>query len=477
MKRFLLLLLAVISSLTLLFSCTDSAGADGGEGEGEGEGGFTPVPDTTVYDDTEGFDYIKTDLSGFVQVDTARYQPFSAKVNIAPPRLGENGGLSDVDIYILGLLRAAKSKTATTEDFVSEGVIGAGDVVKIYYRGYVVGEDGELTEKEGMCNFESEKPHSLEIGSGGFVPGFEYSMVGKNPKDFARFSDLDGEGKLPEGKTALTVECYFPYSYGATDLQNKNAIFEVYVEGILDYTAPDWDVDFLASYLEGRTDVTRAMLEKYEGETLNDKFEAYYAEKLTDEYEENKLALAKEAIANDLFEAAKILKYPRANVNAFVDPYVFNLTEEFRTSGGVYSGSVYATLEGYAAARLGISSSKLDWISYLRDAAKNYVSQRLIIHYLADALEIMPDDATFGTMIDEMKEEYLDEYVEQMMARAGKTREDYTDAQYAAFVQECAVTLFNEYDDDYFKDNRVYRLIVDEVAKTVVITTPYDAAE
>jgi len=485
-KKLLLVLLALLLFSTLLFSCDEGSGDDEGASEGGEEGGAggeggeedapvtepEPKPDTTVYDSDPDFDYLTSDLSSYIELPESAYLNYTCNLKIAKPKLGEDGGLSDVDIYILSLLRAAKSEEPASEGFVPEGVIGAGDFVKIYYRGYVVGDDGELTEKAGMCNFKGNA-QNLEIGSGNFVPGFELNLVGKNPKDYARFSDLDGEGKLPEGKTALTVECYFPYNYHSADLQNKNAIFEVYVEGILDYTAPDWDTEFLTSYLEGRTDVTEEKLREYEGENICEQFEAYYAEKLLEGYESQKESLAMEALAESFFGAVKVLKYPKVRVEGFMKPYVDEITASYEKNGGILNGNTYSTLASYACAYLDITMLTADWQGYLRDAAKSHVSQRLVIYYIMKELDLLPTKTELDAKVKEIKGEYYAEYARQMLEIKGKTPEEATDEEYAALIEE-AKEIFDDYGYDYFADNYVYETILKELMKSVTIKTLED---
>ena len=68
--------------------------------------------------------------------------------------------------------------------------ITIGDVVKIYYRGYTVDEDGKQVAFDGSSNFSEGTPYSLEIGSSTFIPGFEHALIGVVPGDYSTFSAI-----------------------------------------------------------------------------------------------------------------------------------------------------------------------------------------------------------------------------------------------------------------------------------------------
>ena len=84
--------------------------------------------------------------------------------------------------------------------------IGIGDVVKIYYRGYTVDENGKQIEFDGSSNFADDEPYSLEIGSSTFIPGFEDALIGIKPSDYSTFS------KITEGNITGDMIVYIGYN-------------------------------------------------------------------------------------------------------------------------------------------------------------------------------------------------------------------------------------------------------------------------
>ena len=94
------------------------------------------------------------------------------------------------------------------------GEVAKGDTVVMDFEGFIDGEAFEGGKAEN---------HSLEIGSGQFIPGFEDQMIGmtcENEKD---------------------VVVTFPEDYQATELAGKEATFKVTVHEIKEKTLPEAD--------------------------------------------------------------------------------------------------------------------------------------------------------------------------------------------------------------------------------------------
>lgn len=149
---------------------------------------------------------------------------FTANVNVKPEAtLGEYKGLEveeqsaevtneEVEEEI-EKLRQEHAELVVKE----EGTIEEGDTVVMDFEGFVDGEafDGGKAEN-----------HSLEIGSGQFIPGFEEQLVGKA---------LDAE-------TNITLT--FPEDYHAEELAGKEATFQVKIHEVKYKEFPELDDEF-----------------------------------------------------------------------------------------------------------------------------------------------------------------------------------------------------------------------------------------
>ncbi|MBY7143235.1 trigger factor [Virgibacillus sp. NKC19-3] len=98
-----------------------------------------------------------------------------------------------------------------------EGTIEEGDTVVMDFEGFMDGEPFEGGKAEN---------HSLEIGSGQFIPGFEEQLIGK---------DLDAE---------TSINLTFPEDYHAEELAGKEATFQVKIHEVKYKEFPELDDEF-----------------------------------------------------------------------------------------------------------------------------------------------------------------------------------------------------------------------------------------
>lgn len=492
-----------------------------------------------------GFDYMKSDLSKYVEL-AKEYKDFEISIDIAKPKEIE------IDVAILSLLRGDKSEKANYGGslITSPHKIGPGDVVHIWYRGYLLGEDGEQISLGGMTNFTGSTPAELEIGSTNFILGFEYNLVGKSTGDSAKFEkitegrpteeqvayvsftritekdektkttqanvridlsrdDIDeefgkgvkerillsliGSSKIDfgaensEGKTynytdfkvdyvteceknPLVIEAYFPYDYSTAELRNETAYFEVYFDGMVDFDAPEvFDDEYLKKKIEDKKiNISIETLNEYEGATLVEKYRNYGKKALNDIYEEEYNEKVESAIWDYLNKNSKGLKYPEIKVEEIYNEYLSDIQKQFDSSGGqVYnqytgSSSTYQTLDTYAPAYLGLSSSA-DWRAYIVSLAQNLVKERMILYYLIQKENLVPNADVLKKEIEDTKQEYLDEYIQQYLDYEKKTKDDYTAEEYAAFVEARRGEIFSYYDDAHFTETAHYNIAMETI--------------
>ena len=511
----------------------------------------------------KGFDYLKSDLSKYIEFSD-EYKGFDLNVDIAEPRD------IDIKITILNMLRDDKPKEAWLSG-TANCVINPGDVVYIWYRGYLIGEDGEPVEYDGMCNFDDKEPHALEIGSNGFVPGFELGLLGKYTGETAKFDKIT-VGKVTEGniayitytktvykedgtttdtktvvdsdnpkriilsdstvdetygagfvekisslnigakadfeveingkkvkytdlkvdfvtdcetpaegeKTPYLIDCYFPYDYGAAELRNMDARFEVYIEKADFYyeDTPEFNDEYLKKKIEDKEiAVTLEKLDEYEGDTLVDKYMAYAEELMQKLYEAEYNSLVEKAIWEYYGKIAKVKKYPTAKVDEVYYDYAIELQNIYYANGGRIQNSygyydTYDNLNDYANAYLGINSSseyyylgKEAWKYSVYDMAEEYVKERLILYYVLRADGSLPSKEAIAEEVEIIKQEYLDEYVDQYLENEDKTKEDYPGEKWDEFMKEREKEIFSYYDDAHFEERAYYSLASDIIVK------------
>ncbi len=118
-------------------------------------------------------------------------------------------------------VRKRNSRTITVE-----GAAENGDIAVIDYKGFV----DDVAFKGG-----EDQGHSLTLGSGSFIPGFEDQLVGKKAGD------------------EVDVNVTFPEDYHAADLAGKAAVFKVKVNEVKRNELPVLDDEFVKDVSEFST--------------------------------------------------------------------------------------------------------------------------------------------------------------------------------------------------------------------------------
>ena len=136
-----------------------------------------------------------------------------------------------------------------------EGTVENGDTAVIDFEGF----------KDGVA-FEGGKAenHSLEIGSGSFIPGFEEQVIGM---------------KVGEEKE---INVTFPEEYQSAELAGQEAVFKVKVHEIKTKVLPDID-DELAKDVNIDGIETLADLETYTKEQIKNKKQTEVESKFSDD--------------------------------------------------------------------------------------------------------------------------------------------------------------------------------------------------
>ena len=197
----------------------------------------------------------------------------TAEVTVKPEvELGDYMGVSaekknyrtkvaDVDAQI----KAAQDKNARMID-IDDRAVKKGDFTVIDFEGFVDGvpfEGGKATD------------HSLEIGSGQFIPGFENQLIG---------------AKIGEEKE---INVTFPEEYHAEELKGKPAVFKVTVKSIQQKELPELNDDFAKDVSEFDT------FEEY-NQDVKAKLDKANADKTAAEFEGNVIKVVTDAAKVDI---------------------------------------------------------------------------------------------------------------------------------------------------------------------------------
>jgi len=275
------------------------------------------------------------------------------------------------------------------------------------------------------------------------------------------------------GKPILTVECYFPYDYTSAYLRNETAYFEVYIEYVQDYTADEWNDEFVESLLSDKDSaITKdELLAKYTGETLTERYEKYIEATLVEANREERIALIEEAVWDHYLANCTVTRYPGEKVDEIYEEYVDDVEYQFSDegTGGMlqdYEGNyqTFETLDEFAIAYLGLAEDA-DWRETLKTMSQNLVKERLILYYIMRDAKLTPTEAELSAKVESLKTEYLEEYFRQYLDNEGMTREDYSDEEYAKFVEDRTKEMFDYYDEDYFVETAYYEIVIEKITE------------
>ncbi len=158
------------------------------------------------------------------EIERGKSLVFTADVTVKPEvKLGDYKGLEveeqDVNVTDEDVEEEIKREQERLAELVvkEEGAVEEGDTVVIDFEGFV--DDVAFEGGKG-------EDHSLEIGSGQFIPGFEEQLIGK------------------ETGAETDVKVTFPEEYHAEDLAGKEAVFKVTIHEIKTKELPEIDDEF-----------------------------------------------------------------------------------------------------------------------------------------------------------------------------------------------------------------------------------------
>ena len=380
---------------------TDSNGADSnGDGKSDGD----TVESTSV-------DYLNDDLSEYISIDEKYYKDYIVTLDHDKVTFyAENS--------IIQMLCEYKNK----ESVEGDGIVSVGDVVDIYYKGYYMSGDKKVYFNGGS-NEGTGNPYTLEIGSGGFIPGFEYNLIGVKAADYSN--------------TPVVVETYFPKNYREPSLAGVTAYFEVRIIALTEYDAPVLDDAFITDKLE----ITLEDLAEFEGDSLSDKFRAYTKEKAMYDNGLDSQTLTSEALQASILNGVVVKKLPSFDVDGIYEAIISDIDAMYQYYQYYYTYDQLAAL--YLSQYYGLNVGD-DWKTDLRAYAEKQVTYMLAIFYIIDKENLVPTEEEYNALFDE--------YFLEALTEAGITADKYqTEAEYKNACEKYKAQMIENNGEDYFK--------------------------
>ena len=297
------------------------------------------------------------------QIEKGKPFIYEALVAIKPEvELGEYKGLEyyktetsisdeEVDAEI-DRTREMNSRRVPVEDRPAKD----GDIVNIDFEGFCDGEAFEGGKAEG---------HTLTLGSGTFIPGFEEQIEGHNPGD------------------EFDVNVTFPENYQAENLKGKAAVFKCKLNDIKVKELPDADDEFAAEVSEFDT------LEEYKAD-IRKNMEA-------SKQEEAKRTAENQLVEKAVENATMIIPGPMVDLEASSVAQNFQMRME---SQGI-------SLDQYFQFT-GMTPEK--FMEDAKTSAEKNIRSRLVLEAIAAAENIEVTEEDLDKEIHKMAESYQMEY-------------------------------------------------------------------
>ncbi|MFP7253491.1 trigger factor [Terribacillus goriensis] len=294
------------------------------------------------------------------QIEQGKELIFKATVTVKPEvELGDYKGLeveaedttvTDEDVEKeIDALRNRQAELVVKE----EGTAAEGDTVVIDFEGFVDGEAFEGGKAEN---------HSLEIGSGSFIPGFEEQLVGK------------------ESGSESDINVTFPEEYHAAELAGKEAVFKVKIHEIKAKELPELDDEF-AKDVDEEVESLAALREKTKNRLQEEK---------TNAAENNK----REQLINLATDNAKV-DVPDAMVDTELDRMVREFEQRLQMQGMTLE--MYSQFSGQDEAALR---------EQMKEDAGKRVKTNLTLEAIAQAENVEVTDEDVNAELEKMAEMY-----------------------------------------------------------------------
>lgn len=314
------------------------------------------------------------------QIEKGQPLVFTAEVEVKPEvKLGEYKGLEveeksvevtdeDVDQEIENL-RERHAELVVKED--SE--IADGDTAVIDFEGFKEGEAFEGGQGEN---------HSLEIGSGQFIPGFEEQLIGKKAGD------------------ETEVKVTFPEEYHAEDLAGQEAVFKVKIHEVKAKELPELDDEFAKDVDEDVETLDELKTKKREELETNKKQQA------ENEKREELLQQASDNIEVDI---------PEAMVDTEVNQMVREFEQQLQMQGMTFE--MYSQFSGQDEDALK---------EQMRADAEKRVKTNLTLEAIADAEGLKATEEDIDAELEKMGSMYgvEKEQLVQMLGGSTETLEN-----------------------------------------------------
>lgn len=309
--------------------------------------------------DEVGIDPVDTPQVNVESMEKDQTWVLSAEVTVKPEvKLGDYKGLEVekrdpalTDEEVDAELKSMQERQA--ELVIKEDAATDGDTVVLDFEGFKDGEPFEGGKAEN---------HSLEIGSGQFIPGFEEQLVGLKADD----------------EKEITVT--FPEEYHAEDLAGQEAVFKVKVHEVKTKEVPELD-DELAKDIDEEVESLAELKEKV-------------TKRLQEAKEDSVKQAKQDEVVAKAVENAEV-EIPHSMIHHEADHLMSHFTQDLQAQG--LTPELYYQFTGQTAEGMH---------DQMEQDAEKRVKMNLVLEAIAEAEGIEPAEAEIDEEVSTLAENY-----------------------------------------------------------------------
>ncbi len=396
MKKYwqILALIVCLVAVALFAACTKDGTTDetGDNTQATTDAGTTAETEAVTL--APRYDYMDAEVLPDVTIDPSVYTDMKLTL---PASLKVTD--KDVQDYIGSICYQYRtSDNGTTQ--MTDKPVKLGDTVYIYYKGMIDGvafeggtywETVEPAETEtGSGAVKTNEPYELGLGSGAFIDGFEDALVGMIPAN----TSVDKPAE---------IRVTFPENYGKEELNGKEAVFYVVIKYAVQYTIPEYTVEFIENTLQYEWKKDFYASDKARKAEFEEYVRTQLESKRADSVDQAKV----DALWNYLTEKAECRNLPQMELDFYYNSYKEEIEyyyDYYSQSGGSSFKEAYPDLAAFAIAYLALDKGE-NWEETIREMANNLVLKDMITHAIAEQEGI-------ESITDEEYKEELDYWVD-----------------------------------------------------------------
>ena len=332
---------------------------------------------------------------------------------------------------------------------ITDRPVAEGDFIKLTYS--KVTPD---TQQERVTEYISVKAEDCDPIYG---EGFASFLIGKSLGEVDGFFVIDnGDGTKSSylgvsigeiydvGDNPLTVEARTSVNETEEKLAGITIYYDVYVERVkLLENTPKLDPMFVAEKLK----MSPSVIEKYDGESFDEKFRSYVVEKLEEVRESEITDVIEDAMWEHYHKVTKVKRLPEGEVLDYYNDYVAELTAKYNAAADNYN-----SIEEYAMLDLGLGRDE-NWLDYMRNLAEKSVTEKIIFYYIIRNEKISPTKEEY----DELYAETVESTLQMILDQVGCRPDGYaTVEEYNKAVESYRKSMMKTYGEEYFDEVVIY---------------------